>query len=258
MHDDQLQQISLDQIDDPYEPMRTAMDEEKLDELAASIKAHGLIQPITLRAREGRFEVIAGHRRFKAARRAGMVLVPAIVRNIDEQEADAQRIHENLFREDINPVDEARHIRLMVDKHGMEPAALARMTGKSESYLRARYDLLEYPAYLIAAVEAELVGLTAAAWLAKIDDDRVREEYTRFAAQGGITAKRAEAWFQSWKLGQLPREAHMYEAPPDAAQEGPRTIQMPCELCGHDDDIEHMRMGYVHAECQKAARDVRA
>lgn len=256
MPEETLQRIPLDQIDDPHAPMRSTMDEEKLDELAASIKSHGLIQPITLRKTGGRYEVVAGHRRFKASKRAGLVLVPAIVRELEDVEADAQRMHENLFREDINPVDEARYIRLMIDKHGMEPADLARMTNKSEAYLRSRYDLLDFPDYLIEAVQLELVGLTAAHWLVRITDDAIRKEYTRFACIGGITAKRAEAWYQSWMLGSLPREAHMFEAPPRDESGEPVPLMERCALCGHRDDILSMRMVYAHAECEKAAREM--
>lgn len=250
--------ISLDLIDDPHAPMRSAMDEEKLDELAASIKRHGLIQPITLRRMGNRYEVVAGHRRFKASKRAGLAVISAIVRELDEAAADGMRMHENLYREDINPVDEARYIRLMIDKHEISPEELARMTGKSVAYLQARYNLLEYPDYLVQAVQEDKVSLTAAQWLARIEDDRVRSEYTRFAILGGITAKRAEAWYRSWMLGSLPREAHMYETPPAEAGAEPKELRMPCVLCRYDDNIENMGMHYAHRECVQAVGKMQA
>src|SRR3990167_4660327 len=95
----------------------------------------------------------------------------------------------------------------------MEPAALAKMTGKSEAYLQARYDLLQFPDYLIEAVQREEINLTAAQWLNKITDENVRREYTRFGKLGGITAVRARAWYESWKIGSLPRDATQYVAP---------------------------------------------
>lgn len=246
---DQIERISVDLIDDPHVPMRSEFDEEKLQELAKSIIAHGLIQPITLRKSGGRFEVVAGHRRFLATKRAGLPVIPAIVRELDDKETDAQRMHENLFRADINPVDEARYIRSMIEKHDYDPKALAELTGKSEAYLHARVDLLDYPEYLVDALQQEKMSLAAAAWLAKITDDRVRAEYTRFALNGGITARRAEAWYRSWELGSLPREASTYVPPEEGDAPVALALKMPCVICRHDDDIENMGMHYGHREC---------
>jgi len=256
--ENKIDYVPLDLIDDPGVPMRSAMDEGKLDELARSIMTHGLIQPITLRKVGERYEVVAGHRRLKASKRAGLATMPAIVRELDDAKTDEMRMHENLYREDVNPVDEARYIRVMVDTHKVEPAVLAKMTGKSEAYLKGRYDLLDYPDYLVQAVQAEHVSLTAAQWLARIDDDRVRKEYTRFAILGGITAKRAEAWYRSWVLGSLPREAHMYEAAPADPSVEPKKLMMPCVLCRHDDDIENMGMYYAHRDCAQAVSKMQA
>lgn len=253
-----IEQVPLDRIDDPHAPMRSQMDEEKLDELARSIKAQGLIQPITLRKTGERFEVVAGHRRFKACKRAGLAAIAAIVRELDDSAADEMRMHENLYREDVNPVDEARYIRQMIDAHKVEPARLAAMTGKSEAYLRARYDLLDYPAELVAAVEREEISLTAAQWLAKIDDDQVRKEYARFAILGGITAKRAEAWYRSWTLGSLPRDATTYAPAPAEQSAEPRELRMPCVLCRQDENIEAMQMHYAHRECAEAVAKMQA
>ena len=277
---EKIENVPLDMIQDPHVPMRSQMDEEKLNELMASIKQHGLIQPITLRlvpwhvvaecpapfvdvggikkCTHAQYEVVAGHRRFKACKRAGMATISAIVRTLDQAETDGMRMSENLYREDVNPVDEARYIRTMVDTHKVEPDELAKMTGKSESYLRARYDLLDYPEYLLKAVEAEQISLTAAQWLEKITDDRVRGEYTRFAIIGGITAKRAQAWYQSWTLGSLPRDAAAYVEPVPGPAAEPQKLMMPCVLCRFDDDIEKMGMYYAHRDCAQAVAKAQA
>jgi ParB/RepB/Spo0J family partition protein len=255
MRKEVLQQIPLDLIDDPSVPMRSAMSEEKLDELARSIKTHGLIQPITIRKVRDRYEVVAGHRRFKACKRAGLAVVSAIVRELSNADADGMRMHENLYREDVNPVDEARYIRKMVDVHRFEPAQLAGMTGKSEQYLIARYELLDFPKYLVDALEAETISLTAAQWLNKISDDFVRQEYTRFAELGGITGIRAHAWYESWKAGTLPRDAAAYSGPVEPVGTEAKALEMPCVICWYKDDISRMRMEYAHQDCSNACRD---
>ncbi len=246
--------VSLDLIDDPSAPMREHMDETKLAELAASIKTHGLIQPITLRRVGDRYEVVAGHRRFKAAKLAGLAGISAVVRELEGNEADELKMHENLFREDVNPVDEARFIVHMIEQYELSPKDLAARTGKSEAYLKARYDLLGYPPYLVSAVAEEKISLTAAQWLSRIEDEAVLKEYTRFASLGGITAKRAEAWYQSWKLGRLPREASTYVVPPEGERSEPVKLEDICAICQHRDEIENMEMGYHHAACADAAR----
>lgn len=265
-------------IDDPFAPMRSQMSDEKLDELVASIRSHGLIQPITLRpvcrvngsdelvvhpkgyctvsSHDTRYEVVAGHRRFKACKRADMATIPSIVHGYSDEEVDGVRMHENLYREDVNPVDEARYIRLMIDKHGMKPSDLAKATGKSQTYLQARYDLLDYPDYLVAEVEAEHISLSAAHWLVKIEDEIVRKEYCRFAMLGGITAKRAEAWYRSWLLGNLPRDSALYVPSPGLPNVAPLILEMPCVLCAHKDDIQKMSMQYAHLECVRAVEDM--
>lgn len=250
---EQIQNIGIDLIDDPQAPMRSGMDDEKLDELANSIKVHGLIQPITLRKVGARYEVIAGHRRFKASKRAGMPLVASIVRMLDDAKTDELRMAENLYREDVNPVDEARYIRRMIDVHACEPAQLASMTGKSEAYLRGRYEILDFPPYLVEAVEKGELGLTAAQWLERITDETIRREYTLFAVRQGLTGARARAWYESWKAGTLPREAHTYHAPETQTSAEPIPIYDVCVLCRMREDITKMRMHYGHADCVDAA-----
>jgi len=231
--------------------MRTHIDEDKLNELADSIKRLGLIQPITLRKVGKRFEVVAGHRRFKATKIAGMPVIRSIVSKIDESTADDVKIHENLFREDVNPVDEARFICGLIDKYGYTPQELSKKVNKTVQYLRTRYELLEYPDYLIEAVEDGKVGLGAASWLAKITDERVLQDYTRFAILGGITAKRAEAWYQSWNAGQLPRQPEQYQEPEQDEETKYVPLQMPCVICGLEDDLENLKMTYVHEDCER-------
>lgn len=256
--ENKLEYIAVDLIDEPVTPMRSAMDAEKIDEMVRSIRRHGLISPLTLRKNGERYEVVAGHRRLTAIKRIGMALVACIVMELSDARSDEMRMAENLYREDVNPVDEARYIRLMVDKHQVEPKQLAEMTGKSEAYLMARYELLDYPQYLIDALANEQLGITAAHWLMKIENERVRAEYVVFAISGGITAKRAQAWYESWKAGVMPRDPSAYTEP--IAQEGAVNLAIydTCAICRNRDDIAKMRMHYAHEDCvTEIARVVR-
>src|SRR5581483_3980862 len=232
----EIKKVSLSLIDDPHTPMRSAMDEEKLQELVRSIKRHGLMQPITLRKTGKRYEIIAGHRRFTAMRRMEETFIDAVIVEASDAVADEQRMAENLYREDINPVDEARYIHKMVEEHKVSPEQLAEMTGKSEAYLQARYELLDYPQYLLEAIEKGQVGLTAAQWLVRIENEQVRQEYVRFAILGGITATRARAWFESWKAGQVPMVEGQIVVPDRTAAGEPIPIFDTCAICRTRDD----------------------
>jgi ParB family chromosome partitioning protein len=121
-----------------YQP-RTRMDEGALYELAESIKAQGVMQPVLVRpiaAQDGgpkRFEIIAGERRFRAARLAGLDRVPVLVRDVSDQAAAAMSLIENIQREDLNPLEEARGLRRLTEEFGMTHEAAARAVGRSRS-----------------------------------------------------------------------------------------------------------------------------
>lgn len=254
--DNKIKDISVDLIDDPEAPMRTKMDEDNLNELASSIKKLGLIQPITIRKVKNRYEVVAGHRRLRAAQIASLPTIRAVIADLDEAKADDIKIHENLFREDVNPVDEARFICGLIDKYGYTPTELSKKVNKSIAYLKTRYELLEYPDYLIFAVEEGKIGLGAAAWLARITNDRVLRDYTRFAMLGGITVRRAEAWYMSWQAGQLPGDPEQYQEPEHVGRADEVKLHMTCALCGCEDDLDNLDILYAHPACARAYKEM--
>jgi ParB family transcriptional regulator, chromosome partitioning protein len=131
---DALRSLALDKIrSGRYQP-RTRMDEASLDELAESIKGQGVMQPILVRPVDaGRFEIIAGERRWLAARRAGLVEIPALVRSVPDQAALALALIENIQREDLNPLEEAQGIKRLVDEFGLTHEAAAQAVGRSRS-----------------------------------------------------------------------------------------------------------------------------
>ena len=127
-------EIPLDLLDSgSYQP-RTHMDDEALDELAGSIKAQGLIQPILVRAaRAGRFEILAGHRRWRASQRAGLDCIPAVVKDVSDEAALAVALIENIQREDLNPVEEALGLKRLMDEFGLTHQDVATSIGRSRT-----------------------------------------------------------------------------------------------------------------------------
>ncbi len=152
---DALQSLSIDRLQPgKYQP-RTKMDDAALDELAASIREHGVMQPILVRPVEGgRFEIVAGERRWRAAKRAGLNAVPALVKTVPDQSALALALIENIQREDLNPLEQANAIHRLIAEFGLTHEAAAKAVGRSRSAVTNLLRLRE----LAKPVQAYLMG----------------------------------------------------------------------------------------------------
>ncbi|MFL1463739.1 ParB/RepB/Spo0J family partition protein [Roseococcus sp. DSY-14] len=131
----------------PFQP-REAMDEPALEELAASMREHGVLQPILVRPRKGeaaRFEIIGGERRWRAAQKAGLHEVPALVRDFSDREAMAAGLVENLQRQDLHPLEEAEGYGRLTRQFGLTQDALAKVVGKSRPHVANTLRLLNLP-----------------------------------------------------------------------------------------------------------------
>ena len=130
---DEVVQLYLDDIiPNRFQP-REVFDEKALKELAVSIKEHGVIQPIIVRNVNGKYEIIAGERRYKASALAGMTKIPAIIRDLDDKESSKVALLENLQRKNLNPIEEARTYQKILEIDQMTQEELAKTMGKSQS-----------------------------------------------------------------------------------------------------------------------------
>ena len=126
-------EIPVNLIDPLKTQPRQNFDQEKLLELAESVKQHGILQPLILKAKNGRYSIIAGERRYRAARKAGLKTVPAILKDADEKEILQISIIENIQREDLNPVEEAEAIARLMEQYQLNQEQVASMLGRSRS-----------------------------------------------------------------------------------------------------------------------------
>lgn len=151
----QLRMLDISSISPlPGQP-RIHFDEGALTELAESIRTRGVIQPIIVRPRgDGRYQLVAGERRWRAAQKAQLHAIPAIVRDLDDRETTALALIENLQREDLNPVEEARAYRRLSDEDGMTQAEIAGMIDKSRSHVANMQRLLDLPDDVLGLVAA--------------------------------------------------------------------------------------------------------
>ncbi len=180
--------IPLDRIEPNPEQPRLAFNEESLNELSASIKEHGILQPILVRPLEGnRYQLIAGERRWRASKLAGLDTIPALIEEIDDDTALEIAIIENLQREDISPLDEASMYDRMVREHGYSIRKLADKLGKDKGYLENRLRLADAPDDVRELVSLRKDTLSHAYELMKVDDPKKRKRLAAQVASGQLT-----------------------------------------------------------------------
>ena len=144
--------ININDIKPNSNQPRKTFDEEKLEDLAASIEEHGLIQPIVLRKSGKGYEIVAGERRWRAARKIGIKEVPCIVKELTDEENMLLAIIENMQREDLNPIEEAEGLRQMIDTYGLTQEQVSKSVGKSRPYIANCLRLLKLPATIVGYV----------------------------------------------------------------------------------------------------------
>jgi len=189
---DTLHEIPVASIDpNPYQP-RAFFDEESLVALTASIREVGVLQPVLVRASGDRYELIAGERRWRAAKRAGLQTVPAVVRSVEDASSLEHALVENLHREDLNPLEEAAAFKQLIEDFGMTHDDLARRVGKSRSAVSNTLRLFQLPPSVQKLVaEAQLSAGHARALLAT-PDRAFQEALARRAVVEDLSVREVE------------------------------------------------------------------
>jgi ParB family transcriptional regulator, chromosome partitioning protein len=185
-------QIAIDLIEpSPYQP-RTRFREEALDELARSIQSSGIIQPLVVRPVGNRYQLIAGERRWRAAQRAGLNSVSAIVRHVPDELALEMTLVENIQREDLNAMEQARAFERLMDEFNATQEAVAERTGKDRATVANAIRLLKLePTIQDWIEEGKLTAGHGRALLAVVDP-QMRMRYAQRAARGGLTVRQIE------------------------------------------------------------------
>ena len=183
--------VHVDRIEPNPEQPRLAFNQETLDELAASIREHGVLQPILVRPiGPNTYQLIAGERRWRASKLAGLETIPALIEEIDDDTALEISIIENLQREDISPLDEAAMYDRMVREHGYSIRKLADKLGKDKGYVENRLRLSDAPAEVRELVSLRKDTLSHAYELMKVEDPKKRRRLAEQVARGELTLAR--------------------------------------------------------------------
>ncbi len=220
-----------DEVDSPLKNIRVAMiepksdqprkhfDEEALTQLAASISAHGLLQPILVRPLPNdRYQIVAGERRWRASKMAGLGEIPALVINEDEAETAQISLIENIQREDLNPLEEALAYRALIDNYGMTQERLSERVGKSRPAIANALRLLDLPEELLTLLRDGAITAGHARTLLACRDEEVMHRLAEAVAAGKLSVR------------ELEREVKKSNRPKKAEHEKPYRVDYAADL----------------------------
>ena len=187
----------------PAQP-RKIFREEPLDELAQSIRQHGILQPLSVRRVGNAYELIAGERRLRAGILAGLTEVPCIIMSMDDQESGMAALLENLQRQDLDFIEEARGLRLLMDRYSMGQEQAAKLLGKSQSAVANKLRLLRHSAEVLDAIrQAELTERHARALL-KLPDEKQKLQAIQVIEKLHMNVARSEQYIESLLAAGVP------------------------------------------------------
>jgi len=245
----QALEISLDLIDQPTQAMRLSLTPESVEDLTRSIRQFGVLQPILVRKTDGRFEIIAGHRRFTACKLAGLAKIPCVVANLSADMADIAKIHENIYRADVNPVDEATYLDYLIKTYKLSTQKLAEQIGKSSSYVLDRLSILSYSEELRQALARGQIKLTVARIFNRITEPSKQHDYLKYAISSGITPNVAENWYNDWKRQQKGEFEEPEQKPNSPFVDQYQPTKVNCLICADDLPMMYARIAYLHEDC---------
>lgn len=211
------QELDIDLlIPNPRQP-RVHMDEARLEELAQSIRANGVIQPIVVRKVDNQYEIVAGERRWRASQRAGLLKVPVAVRDVPDDKLLEVALIENIQRENLSPIEEAQAYRRLTDELQMSQEAIATQVGKDRATVANYMRLLRLPAEVRAALDEGALAMGHARALLSLPDENAQRRLGRDVIARGLSVRDTEA------LVRREVEARPASPAPEAAKVDPNT-----------------------------------
>ena len=178
---------------------RKSFDDDAIASLADSIKTHGMIQPLVVRPYMGTYQIVAGERRWRAAREAAVEEVPVIIKDLTDSEAMQIALVENLQRENLNPVEEAAGLKELADKYNMTQESIAHITGRSRSAVSNSIRLLGLPDEVLELIKEGLVSVGHAKVLLSVENENLVINLASRVAEGTLTVRALESIAASLK-----------------------------------------------------------
>lgn len=205
--------LSVNDIDPNTDQPRKHFDMEKLEELAQSVSAYGIVQPIIVQAAGSRYKIIAGERRYRAARLAGLKEVPVIVKEYSASELMEVSLVENLQREDLNPIEEAQAMRMLMEEHSLTQDELSGKLGKSRSALANTLRLLSLPEGVRSLVISGELTAGHARCLVALARDEDKQRLAQKIVSQGLSVRATEELIKALGRAVPPAKKQMGAAP---------------------------------------------
>ena len=252
----QIQEVSTAKIQVGKHDKRATEEDPEIDELAASLRSIGIIEPLILEKEGDTFHLVSGHRRLLAAIRVGLQNVPCIIQDSDQARSTETAFAENFFRRDLSPVELAAAIRECLDKGTMTIEKLAQGLHRSQAWITAQANMTTWAPEVLHAIHVKAISVSAARNLAAISDPQYRAFLLHNAIENGVTARVTAAWLQAWQLSRPPEEA-LTTAPVDGVIPAAQVVpQAPCLFCANvfrTDALNYMGVcGQCLADFQQA------
>lgn len=246
----EILQVPIDEI--KPQTIERQCDPSQIDELKKSISEVGILNPLIVAKQNGVYFLVAGKRRLTAARAIGMTHVPCLIMEPDKHQTVAVTLHENIFREDLNPVDEAQVYVYLANQEKMSQRDIARLASKSEAYISQRISLLTWHPDLVEALRTSAISFSVARELAQFKDEKALRHHLHYAKFQGANYRTV----RSWRL----RHAAEATAPETPANGGDvanatTTAFRPfgvCAWCDADVDANQLHQLHFCLECREA------
>lgn len=249
-------EVEIQKIQVGEHEQRIEKDDDEINGLAASIGRVGVLVPLILEKEGDTFRLVSGHRRILAATRAGLSVVPCIVKDSAEANADEVTFAENFFRRDLSPVELACALKDCLAKESMTVEELAAGFHRSVHWVHSMIAIADWPADVLQAIHNEEISVSAASNLACVTEPVYRQFLVGNAVEQGATARTTASWLQAWRV-MLPAEEAITSVPvAPGMPQVPLVPQAPCLCCSQLFEVNMMSHVPVCGPCIQILRTV--
>ncbi|KKL58193.1 hypothetical protein LCGC14_2227840 [marine sediment metagenome] len=250
----QIKYINLADIRLPEFEAHKSINNDQISEISKSIKEIGIIEPIIVRKVNKQIEIVAGCIRYRAAKLAGLKALPCIILQLNDDEAEILKLHENLKRIDLDHIDQGHTFVMMQEKFNMTEETIAASSGKSTAYVSQHISLVNIDAYLSAAVKNKTLSFSQARELLQVKDKSTRKQLMQYCQRDGATIEVLRTWIKEYNDQQAIKPSSSEQSP--AAPLKYETVQdfRKCEACDKKVPLGHIRQVFYCPECYNAIK----
>ena len=241
--------LPLEQVNEPDIPIRTDMDHDRFNELCESIKDIGLIEPIVVKKKGKKYEVVAGHRRLLACKALNLGKINCVLVGTKDADMEVVKFAENVVREDVHPIDEAVFLDSIMNRDKIKVEDLADMINKSTAYVWERLQILEYPVKLKEAFKNGVIRYSAARELFKIKDEVGLEQYLQHTIESGASSGVVKRWVLDYNSVTNVENIERVENIEGAGGSNFKPVQVVCDICNKSSSLDMTRVVRLCLDC---------